>query len=67
MLPGGLAFQVVGFAAGMFLDLKRPLLKWTHPQQAMKNNTNALGAMGGSRGRGRSSARSREALRHRGA
>jgi ABC-2 type transport system permease protein len=46
-LPAGLAFQVVGFCAGMFLDLKRPMLKWTHPQQAMKNNTNALGAMGG--------------------
>jgi ABC-2 type transport system permease protein len=46
-LPAGLAFQVVGFSAGMFLDLKRPMLKWTHPQQAMKNNTNALGAMGG--------------------
>ena len=46
-LPAGLAFQVVGFCAGMFLDLKRPVLKWTHPQQAMKNNTNALGAMGG--------------------
>jgi len=46
-LPAGLAFQVVGFCAGMYLDLKRPMLKWTHPQQAMKNNTNALGAMGG--------------------
>jgi len=46
-LPAGLAFQVVGFCFGMFLDLKRPMLKWTHPQQAMKNNTNALGAMGG--------------------
>lgn len=46
-LPAGLAFQVVGFSAGMFLDLKRPMLKWTHPQQAMKNNANALGAMGG--------------------
>ena len=46
-LPAGLAFQVVGFCFGMFLDLKRPVLKWTHPQQAMKNNTNSLGAMGG--------------------
>jgi ABC-2 type transport system permease protein len=46
-LPAGLAFQVVGFCAGMFLDLKRPMLKWTHPQQAMKNNANVLGAMGG--------------------
>ncbi len=46
-LPAGLAFQVVGFSVGMFLDLKRPILKWSHPQQAMKNNTNALGAMGG--------------------
>jgi hypothetical protein len=31
----------------MSLDLRRPRLKWTHPQQAMKNNSNALGAMGG--------------------
>jgi hypothetical protein len=46
-VPAGLAFQVVGFSAGMFLDLKRPMLKWIHPQQAMKNNANALGAMGG--------------------
>ena len=46
-LPAGLAFQVVGFCLGLFLDLNRPVLKWTHPQQAMKNNTNSLGAMGG--------------------
>jgi lysylphosphatidylglycerol synthetase-like protein (DUF2156 family) len=41
MLPGGIALQLVGFAAGMFFDLKQPKLKWSHPQQAMKNNANA--------------------------
>jgi ABC-2 type transport system permease protein len=41
MLPGGIALQVAAFAAGISFDLKRPLLKWTHPQQAMKSNMNA--------------------------
>ena len=46
MLPGGIALQVVAFMAGIFFDLKRPLLTWTHPQQAMKNNINALSGIG---------------------
>jgi ABC-2 type transport system permease protein len=46
MIPGGLALQVVGFCVGIWLDLKRPLLTWTHPQQAMKNNMNALSGIG---------------------
>ena len=46
MIPGAVALQVAGFAAGIFFDLKRPLLKWTHPQQAMKNNINAAAGIG---------------------
>jgi ABC-2 type transport system permease protein len=46
MVPGGIALQMVSFAAGMAFDLKRPLLKWTHPQQAMKNNMNAGAGIG---------------------
>lgn len=46
MIPGGVALQVAGFAAGIFFDLKKPLLKWTHPQQAMKSNTNAVAGIG---------------------
>jgi hypothetical protein len=26
----------------MFFDLKRPILSWTHPQQAVKNNVNSV-------------------------
>jgi ABC-2 type transport system permease protein len=48
MLPGGIALQIVAFMAGIFFDLKRPLLTWTHPQQAMKNNLNALSGIGSS-------------------
>jgi ABC-2 type transport system permease protein len=50
MVPGGIALQVVSFCAGMFFDLKRPFLTWTHPQQAMKNNANALSGIGVSAG-----------------
>jgi len=45
-IPTGLAIMLIGFSVGMFFELKRPLLKWSHPQQAMKNNSNALAAMG---------------------
>ena len=48
MLPGGIALQVAAFAAGIYFDLKRPLLKWTHPQQAMKSNMNAAWGIGSS-------------------
>jgi ABC-2 type transport system permease protein len=50
MIPGGLALQVLGFATSIFFDLKRPFLKWTHPQQAMKNNINAMTGIGGTVG-----------------
>ncbi len=46
MLPGGIALQIAAFSASIFFDLKRPLLNWTHPQQAMKNNVNALSGIG---------------------
>ncbi len=46
MLPGGIALQVVAFAVSIFFDLKRPMLSWTHPQQAMKNNMNAMSGIG---------------------
>lgn len=46
MIPGGIALQAASFAAGIFFDLKRPLLKWTHPQQAMKSNVNAIAGIG---------------------
>jgi ABC-2 type transport system permease protein len=46
MVPAGIALHVVGFVVAIFFDLKRPLLKWTHPQQAMKNNMNALSSIG---------------------
>jgi hypothetical protein len=50
MLPGGIALQVVSFTVSIFFDLKRPFLTWTHPQQAMKNNMNALSGIGCSAG-----------------
>jgi hypothetical protein len=46
MLPGGVALQIVALAASIFFDMKRPMLSWTHPQQAMKNNMNALSGIG---------------------
>jgi ABC-2 type transport system permease protein len=46
MVPGGIALQCVGFVMSIYFDLKRPLLKWTHPQQAMKNNMNAMSGIG---------------------
>jgi ABC-2 type transport system permease protein len=48
MVPGGIALQVAAFVPGMYFDLKRPILKWTHPQQAMKNNMNAMSGIGAS-------------------
>ena len=50
MLPAGFALQVLSFCVGIFFDLKRPILNWTHPQQAMKNNMNVLMGIGGSAG-----------------
>jgi ABC-2 type transport system permease protein len=46
MVPGGIALQIVAFIVGISFDLRRPLLNWTHPQQAMKNNSNAMSGIG---------------------
>ncbi len=44
-----LAFALVGAVAltaiGMIIDLARPLLKWTNPQKAIKQNLNVLLAL----------------------
>jgi ABC-2 type transport system permease protein len=50
MIPAGLAVLVLSFCVGIYFDMKRPFLRWTHPQQAMKSNTNALLGIGGSAG-----------------
>lgn len=46
MVPGGIALQIAAFVVGISFDLKRPLLSWTHPQQAMKNSINAMSGIG---------------------
>ncbi|MBN1699801.1 MAG: hypothetical protein JW881_19960 [Spirochaetales bacterium] len=46
MIPGGIVFIVLAFSAHIFIDLLRPLLAWTHPMQAVKNNVNVLIGMG---------------------
>jgi ABC-2 type transport system permease protein len=47
LLPAGPIFEIFGFSCGIFFDLKRPVLKWTHPQQAVKNTLNAMIAPAG--------------------
>lgn len=41
-LPVALAAAAVLTALGMIIDLLRPLLKWTNPQKAIKQNLNVL-------------------------
>jgi ABC-2 type transport system permease protein len=45
VVAGGLLAGVAASAAGLVIDLQRPHLTWTDPQQAMKGNTNVLFAM----------------------
>ncbi|MFP4383684.1 MAG: putative ABC transporter permease subunit [Spirochaetia bacterium] len=45
-IPGGIVLIGATFLGDIFFDLKRPLLTWNHPQQAMKQNMNALAGMG---------------------
>jgi ABC-2 type transport system permease protein len=45
-IPGGIVLIGTTFLGDIFFDLKRPLLTWNHPQQAMKQNMNALAGMG---------------------
>lgn len=46
IIPGSLAALALFFGIAISIDLKSPLLTWTHPQQAMKQNLNVLGSMG---------------------
>ena len=46
MIPGGVLFIALFFFLGVLLDVRSPMLKWSHPQQAMKQNTNGLASMG---------------------
>ncbi len=47
LVPAGPIFSLFGFCTALFFDLKKPILKWTHPQQAVKNNMNAMVGMAG--------------------
>lgn len=42
VLAGGLVASAATGYAGIFVDILRPNLKWTEPQQAMKGNYNVL-------------------------
>jgi len=42
----GLAGSVIVHLLGLFIDMSRPQLKWTNPQQAVKSNTNVIISMG---------------------
>ena len=38
----GVLASLVGLIAGLIFDMTRPYFKWTNPQQAVKNNLNAV-------------------------
>jgi ABC-2 type transport system permease protein len=42
LVPAGPVFQVYSFCTCIYFDMKRPILSWTHPQQAIKNNLNSM-------------------------
>lgn len=46
IVPGGFGFIILGFLTGISVDLRRPVLTWSHPQQAVKQNLNVLVSMG---------------------
>ncbi|HUX11782.1 MAG TPA: hypothetical protein VMW87_02070 [Spirochaetia bacterium] len=46
LIAAGIPVLDLIFAISIATDLRRPLLDWTHPQQAMKQNTNVLVSMG---------------------
>jgi hypothetical protein len=46
VVPMGVTALVFFGSVGVILDIHRPLLVWTHPQQAMKSNMNVLFAIG---------------------
>ncbi len=46
LITAGPAVIILGFIAGIHIDLSRPVLGWNHPQQAMKQNMNVPINMG---------------------
>lgn len=46
LFPGGFAALILNFALTISVDLKNPMLTWTNPQQAMKQNLNTLTGLG---------------------
>ena len=46
MIPGAPAVTLFIFIINIKIDMGRPVLKWTHPGQAMKQNMNVLLSMG---------------------
>ncbi len=42
----GMVMLLFRFVSSITIDLKRPLLSWTHPQQAVKQNMNVLFSVG---------------------
>jgi ABC-2 type transport system permease protein len=46
VVPMGLAALVFFGSTGVLVDVHRPVLNWSHPQQAMKSNMNVLIVMG---------------------
>ena len=46
LIPAGPAVIFLGFIISINIDLARPVLNWSHPQQAMKQNMNVLIGLG---------------------
>ena len=46
LIPAGPVIVGLGFIVSFQIDLSRPVLNWTHPQQAMKQNMNVPISMG---------------------
>lgn len=46
LVPGGMGAVLLNFSLTVAVDLKNPMLSWSHPQQAMKQNLNTLIGMG---------------------
>ena len=46
LVPAGPAIVILSFIMQFNIDLSRPVLNWSHPQQAMKQNMNVPAGMG---------------------
>ncbi len=46
IIPASFTVTTLFYIVSITMDLKRPTLKWSHPQQAMKQNLNTLASMG---------------------